>query len=145
MRNIKIHKTNKSGIPGVVFSASRGVWKAQASCKGTHIHLYSGHDFDEAVAHRLTEEQLQGWPGCYSHSPAFIYLSGRIGIGATNEGKNFRGNAVWFEIGRKSRLHAVVYGKAICRVAGELSGPFNPNLKGQELCKTCYLVLGVKK
>ena len=51
---------------------------------------------------------------------------------------------IWYEIGRKSRLHAVVSGRAMCGVVGEQRGPLNANLKGQELCMTCCRVLGIK-
>ena len=48
---------------------------------------------------------------------------------------------IWYEIGHKSRLHAIVAGRAVCGVVGEHRGPLNANLKGQELCGTCCRVL----
>lgn len=50
---------------------------------------------------------------------------------------------IWYEIGHKSRLHAIVGGKTVCGIGGTLRGPLNANLRGQELCKTCCRVLGV--
>lgn len=58
---------------------------------------------------------------------------------------NLKRRNIWYEIGSKSRLHAIVAGRAVCGVAGEARGPLNANLRGQELCKTCCRVLGVKK
>jgi hypothetical protein len=70
MRNTGNRRTNTSGVKGVRWCKRDRHWLA-----GIHnFHLCYSDDFTEAVCHRLAAEQAEGWEGCDSTSPAFLYV-----------------------------------------------------------------------
>jgi hypothetical protein len=57
-RNIKIPKTNKSGVIGVSAMSNQKGWRARIKVNSKTIHLGKFDDFDKAVAARKAAEKL---------------------------------------------------------------------------------------
>jgi len=53
-------KVGKCGVRGISFIESRGYWHAQAYIQGKKYNLYTGPDYDKAVAARKRWEQKNG-------------------------------------------------------------------------------------
>jgi len=78
IRNTDNRKTNTSGVKGVYWGAENGKWRAQIMVAGK-VHCLGSHiDFFEAVCHRLAAEQLLGWEGCDSSSPALKFIQANL-------------------------------------------------------------------
>lgn len=60
-RNSPRTKSNKSGVTGVFWSASKSQWVAIICMGGKNKHLYSGNSFDKAVARRKAAELTYGF------------------------------------------------------------------------------------
>lgn len=77
LRNSKQRKFT-SGIKGVSWNKREKKWKAQIHINGKKIHLGIHDDILEAACHRLAAEQAEGWSGCDSTSPAFLYVKNNV-------------------------------------------------------------------
>ena len=73
MRNTGNVATNTSGVKGVCWDNSRGLWSARVSLKDKTKSIGRHVDFNEAVLHRLAAEQCLNWAGCDNASPAYKY------------------------------------------------------------------------
>lgn len=82
MRNVGNKENNTSGVKGVVWNKSRGLWVSQAMVNRVNFNLGGYKSFDDAVCARLAFEQCVGWNGCESSSPAYLYVTKNI----TNRG-----------------------------------------------------------
>lgn len=74
VRNSRIRKDNKTGVPGVIkYSRCKG-WAAQIKInrRSKTIGYYSS--FTDAVFHRFAAEQCIGWEKCDPESPAYSYV-----------------------------------------------------------------------
>jgi hypothetical protein len=60
-RNLKRSANNTSGVTGVVYDKSRGLWTAAIKRKGVHVNLGRFKDFDTAVVARKSAEKALGF------------------------------------------------------------------------------------
>ena len=59
IRSKTIRRNNTSGVPGVDWWASKGLWRATICFKGKRYYLGGYHEFEEAVkARKRAEEEL---------------------------------------------------------------------------------------
>jgi len=73
MRNCK-QRESTSGIKGIFWDKAINKWAAKIMVNGKTIHLGYHDDLVEASCHRLAAEQAEGWEGCDSTSPAYLYV-----------------------------------------------------------------------
>lgn len=57
MHNRRLHKGNKSGVPGVLWYPDRRLWAARIGLNGTHTHLGFYQHVEEAIAVRRAAER----------------------------------------------------------------------------------------
>lgn len=69
--NKGIQRNNTSGVPGVNYKKSDGVWVARISVNGKRIHVGSSKDFEKAV--RLRKEAEEKYFGEYSYDNSINY------------------------------------------------------------------------
>lgn len=60
-RNRKLRYDNMSGVTGVSWSATKGVWVARIGVKGKDVHLGCYQVFDDAVSARKSAEKRYGF------------------------------------------------------------------------------------
>ena len=77
MRNSKQRKST-SGIKGISWNKATNKWLAKIMVNGKLIYLGYHSDLLEAACHRLVVEQAEGWDGCDSTSPAFLFVKNNI-------------------------------------------------------------------
>ena len=69
-----------SGIRGVSWSKKEMKWVPEIMIGGKHVYLGSFNCKLEAACHRLMAEQVEGWAGCDSISPAYMYVKKHLGL-----------------------------------------------------------------
>jgi len=77
-RNTGNREDNTSGIKGVHWDTTRHKWVVNIRIEGKTIYLGGHACLTEAAATRLAAEQAEDWPGCYTTSPAYMYLKENI-------------------------------------------------------------------
>ena len=78
-RNVSQQSHTASGVKGVAWSADEGRWKSSIDVAGRKIFLGYSSCLLEAACLRLAAEQAEGWQGCESSSPAFLYVKENLG------------------------------------------------------------------
>lgn len=78
MRNTGNHKSNTSGVKGVVWFKQTNKWRAQIKVNRKPKHLGLYEDFADAVCARHTAEVCLNWHGCDSSSPAYKWVKENI-------------------------------------------------------------------
>ena len=63
-----------SGIKGVGWDNCNKKWLVNIKINGVLINLGRYDSMLEAACHRLAAEEFEGWPGCDSNSPAFVFV-----------------------------------------------------------------------
>ena len=76
-RNTAMHRTNTSGVKGVVFCKRDELWAARVSLNNRSTYYGHYKNFEDAVRARWGAEKLLGFPNCCSDSSAYIYLKER--------------------------------------------------------------------
>lgn len=61
MKNIRIPRSNKSGVIGISWKAKNRKWCAQISDQGKKVHLGLFRRLDDAIASRLAAEKRLGY------------------------------------------------------------------------------------
>lgn len=73
-----IQRPSFSGVKGVCWDKSNGMWLAYIKINMVLVNLGRHATLLEAACHRLTAEQFEGWMGCESTSPAYLCVKRHI-------------------------------------------------------------------